>query len=143
MNLEPGDLTVSQITCTLDALAAVRALALKGLSEAEIAERLEWRREDVRRAAEIQGFTVSPLVRRRSLCPQCGHLLQADGSCEICKLRKRLERLLAVNEEEHRREEERLNNQIDAVKQDTHRVRERMGTTPRAGKERAATSGNS
>lgn len=132
LTLTPGDLTVSQIACCLDAVASIRTLALEGLSEGEIAERLEWRREDVRRGAALQGFTVSPLVRRRSLCPHCGHLVQSDGTCEVCALRKRFTRLETINEREHRREVDRLENQIDAVKQDTHRVRERMGICPRA-----------
>lgn len=131
MKLTPGDLTVSQITCTLDALDVIREHALQGYSEAEIAECLEWRREDVRRGAALQGFSVSPLARRHALCPRCGHLLEPDGTCQICALRKRLARLNAINEEEHRKEVERLENQIDAVKQDTHRVRERMGECPR------------
>lgn len=51
--------------------------------------------------------------------------------CEICVLNRRIERLHKVNEEEHRREVERRENAIDALKQDTCRTRRRMGTNPR------------
>lgn len=132
LTLIPGDLTVSQITCCLDAIESIRTHALSGLNEARIAERLEWRREDVRRSAALQGFAVSSLVRRQTLCPRCGHLVEPDGTCQVCALRKRLVRLGTINEEEHRKEVERLENLIDAVKQDTHRTRERMGACPRA-----------
>jgi hypothetical protein len=132
--LTPGDLTLSQITAVFAACDLVRERALEGCSEAEIAEELEWRREDVRTAARLQGFTLCDLVPRLALCPVCGALLEADGHCAVCVLRARLERLVQVNVEEHAREVIRLENDIDAVKQDTCRVRERMGTNPRKGR---------
>lgn len=130
----PGDLRVSEITGVFAAMLRVREMALEGHDEATIAQTLEWRREDVREAARIQGFSVSPLVLVQHVCPVCGSLMTADGlHCEVCLLRKRLERLVAVNVAEHAREVERLENEIDAVKQDTCRVRGRMGTNPRKG----------
>lgn len=109
----------------------VRKLALEGLSAAEIAANLQWRTRDVRAAAKMMGFTISDLARRYELCPVCGHILMPDRHCEVCALRLRLERLIAVNAEEHRREVERLEREIDAVKQDTKRVRMKLGTNPR------------
>lgn len=130
-HIEPGDLTMPQILAVFDALTRIRAAALEGLSEVETAQSLEWRVCDVRRGSELLGFRFHPLVRRQELCPVCGHILMPDGHCEVCALRLRLERLIAVNVEEHRREVERLEREIDAVKQDTKRTRERMGTNPR------------
>ena len=130
-HLEPGDLTMPQILAVFDALTRIRAAALEGLSEVETAQSLEWRVCDVRRGSALLGFRFHPLIRRQELCPVCGHILMPDRHCEVCALNKRLERLIAVNEEEHRREVERLDKEIDAVKQDTKRTRERMGTNPR------------
>ena len=128
--LAPGDLTLRQIAATFSAMQRIRDLALEGHNEATIAQTLEWRREDVREAARLQGFDVSPLTLKHEVCPVCGSLM--DGiRCEVCILRHRLERLLVVNVEEHRREVERLENEIDAVKKDTCRIRGRMGTNPR------------
>jgi len=133
--LTPGDLTLSQITAVFAACDLIRERALEGCSESEIAEELEWRREDVRRAASLQGFTLCDLVPRMRLCPVCGALMD-NGHCSVCVLRARLERLVQVNVEEHAREVIRLENEIDAVKQDTCRIRERMGTNPRKGPKR-------
>ena len=127
----PGDLTVKQIACVFEALDQVRELALEGADEVEIGQALEWRLEDVRKGAMLQGFSVSRLVKRQELCPRCGHVLMPDGSCEVCPRRTRLERLHAINTEERRREAERLDREIDAVKQDTKRRREVLGTNPR------------
>ena len=132
--LTPGDLTLSQITAVFAACDLVRERALEGCSEAEIADELEWRREDVRTAARLQGFTLCDLVPRMSLCPVCGALLDAEGYCAQCVLRKRFENLVAVNVKEHERLNERVEREIDAVKQDTKRCRERMGTNPRKGR---------
>jgi hypothetical protein len=130
-HIEPGDLTMPQILAVFDALTRIRAAALEGLSDVETAQSLEWRVHDVRAGAALLGFRFHPLIRRQELCPVCGHILMPDGHCEVCALNKRLERLIAVNEAEHRREVERLEREIDAVKQDTCRVRDRLGTNPR------------
>ena len=130
-HLKPGDLTMPQILAVFDALTRIRAAALEGLSEVETAQSLEWRVCDVHAGAALLGFRFHPLIRRQELCPVCGHILMPDRHCEVCALRLRLERLIAVNVEEHRREVERLERDIDAVKQDTKRTRERMGTNPR------------
>lgn len=131
MLMEPGDLTVSQIEAVFGALAEIRRLALAGEGDREIAFALEWRPQDVRAGARLMGFTVSDLVRRQHLCPACGWLTEPDGHCEVCHLRRRLKRLAEVNEEEHRREVERLNRDNAALRQDTKRVRQRNGTNPR------------
>jgi hypothetical protein len=133
MMLDPGDVTVAQIEAVLFGLQEMRAMALEGYSEGEIALANGWRREDVRTGAALMGFSVSPMVTRQELCPVCGYLLMPDGHCEICSLHLRLERLHAVNAEEHRREVERLENEVDAIKQDTCRTREGNGTNPRKG----------
>lgn len=129
--IEPGDLTMPQILAVFDALTRIRAAALEGLSEVETAQSLEWRVNDVRAGAALLGFRFHPLITRQELCPVCGHILMPDRHCEVCALNTRLERLIAVNAEEHRREVERLENAIDAVKQDTKRVRMKLGTNPR------------
>ena len=126
----PGDLRLSEITGVFLAMQRIRDLALEGHNEATIAQTLEWRREDVREAARLQGFDVSPLTLRHEVCPVCGSLMEGIR-CEVCILRHRLERLMVVNIEEHRREVERLEREIDGVKQDTKRCRERQGTNPR------------
>ena len=129
--LAPGDLRVSQIQAAFEAAWRVRSLALEGFSEGEIALELDWRREDVREAARLQGFSLSPLVTHQRVCPACGALLEPSGYCSVCVLKRRLERLLQVNVEEHEREVARMERDIDSVKQDTKRCRERMGTNPR------------
>jgi len=129
--LASGDLTLRQLEAAFSAIRRVRDLALEGFSEGEIALELDWRREDVREAARIQGFTLSPLVTHQSVCPVCGALTEPDKHCSVCLLRRRLERLHEVNVEEHEREVARLENEIDAIKQSTKRCRERMGTNPR------------
>jgi hypothetical protein len=129
--LAAGDLTIRQIEAAFAAVRRVRDLALDGFSEGEIALELDWRRADVREAARLQGFTLSPLVQHQKVCPVCGALMEPDGHCSVCILRRRLERLHEVNVEEHRREVERLELECDAIKQDTCRVRRRLGTNPR------------
>ena len=129
--LAPGDLTLRQIAATFSAMQRIRDLALEGFSEGEIALELDWRREDVREAARIQGFTLSPLVTHQRVCPACGALLEPSGYCSVCVLKRRVQRLTEINVEEHQREVERLENDIDAIKQSTKRCRERMGTNPR------------
>ena len=132
MNIpEPGELHVSTILSVFAALDRIHELALEGASLTEIAADLGWRNMDVVRAARLQGFDVSDHIIRPELCPVCGHLLTADRHCEVCSRRKRLERLQLVNAEEHRREVERLDREINAVKSDTRHIRERLGTNPR------------
>jgi hypothetical protein len=122
---------VSHIEAVFTACGTIRRMALEGASDREIGESLAWRIEDVQRAARLMGFSVSPVVKRQQLCAVCGHLLQPDGYCVVCALRRRLERLYAVNAEEHRREVERLERDVNVVKSDTRHVRKRMGTSPR------------
>ena len=129
--MNTGDLHLSEIAACFHAFKRIYTLALEGLSQVEIAEELEWRCEDVRQAARLMGFDVSPLIRHQAICPKCGHMMRADGHCDVCILRLRLERLYAVNAVEHEREVERLENRIDAIKQDTSRVRRKLGTNPR------------
>ena len=129
--LAPGDLTVRQIEAAFGAIRRVRELALDGWSEGEIALELDWRREDVRDAARIQGFTLSPLVMHQSVCPACGALTEPDKHCSVCLLKRRIERLHEVNRIEHEREVARMEHEIDSIKQSTKRCRERMGTNPR------------
>jgi hypothetical protein len=137
---DPGDLHLSDIAAAFTALAAIRRLALEGANDREIAEALDWRVEDVREGARVQGFVVSDLVHRQHLCPRCGHLMAPDGhTCEVCILRRRLERMYAISAAEHARELEALSNEIDACKQSTHRVRERMGIAPRRRQEEGGT----
>lgn len=122
---------VSHIEAVFAGMRTVRQMALDGYDEPAIARELQWRREDIRAAARLQGFSTSALVPKQRLCPACGYVLMPNGDCEICRLRLRLHRLESVNAEEHRREVERLENAIDAEKQDTCRTRRRMGTSPR------------
>lgn len=129
--MDPADLTVKQILAVFEAMRTIRDMAVKGLSAGDAAKAMYWRVEDIRTAAALMGFSLSEHVTRQEVCPVCGHLLMPDRHCDICALRTRLARLHAVNAAEHQREVERLENAIDAIKQDTCRTRERLGTNPR------------
>ena len=131
--LESGDLHVSEIVAVFEAMDSILALAFKQRGVLEIAQSLDWRREDVREAARLLGITICEHPIRPELCPACGHILTADRHCEVCARRTRLDRLQRVNAEEHRREVERLERDINVVKSDTRHVRERLGTNPRKG----------
>lgn len=128
--------TSRQINEVMDDIRILVRMWAEGATVPEIATALGWRQEEVRRAAKWEGLSFSPMANRSEVCVSCGRPCSDrdnTGFCRRCQLRLRIERLQAVYAEEERREVERQENELDAVKQAGHRMREEYDIAPRKG----------